>query len=158
MIKLVNILDAALVVILSVFVCWAGAQNNGPVPGPTLPPPVSNVLFTGYQGILQAPATLTIPASGTTSNALYLKGFELSGILLPATFTGTAVSFLASYDGTNFYPLKTTTAGTTLSYTVTQNTFAAIAPADFAGVLYLKIVSNATEAAARTLKLSIRGI
>ena len=148
---------------MAVIVMWGFGSymhdaNAQAVNGPTIAPPVSKSVLTGYQGIFQPSVAVTIAASSTTSTLVYLKGFELTGILLPTAFTGTAVSFLASVDGTNFYPLKTTTSGTSLSYTVAPSTFQAINPSDFAGVNYLKIVSNSSEAALRTLQLAIRGI
>lgn len=113
---------------------------------------------SGYQGNFNPNLTATIGASGTTTGAIPLGGFCLCGILFPATFTGTAITFLASPDGTTYKVLKATTSGTTLSYTVAQDTFAAIDPKDFQGVNYLKIVSGSTEGSARTLKLAVKGL
>ena len=127
------------------------------VSGPTLSPPVSKLL-SGYQGYYDPNVVATIAASGTTSTPIWLKGFELTGIVIPATFTGTAITFQASLDGVNYYTLKNTYSGAAVSYTVTTSSFYAIAPADFAGVNYIKIVSGSTEGSTRTLNLATRGL
>ncbi len=101
--------------------------------------------------------TITIPISTTTTGALYCNGSVLCGLLLPATFTGATISFLASMDSANFKVLKSSTSGTTLTYTVTQDTFSAIDPKDFQGVNWLKIVSASTEGAARDIVCFLRG-
>lgn len=114
--------------------------------------------FSGYQGNLSNDVEVAIPISGTTTPAIPLNGFSLVGITTPATFTGTALTFLVSNALAGTYvPLKTTTSGTALSYTVTTSSYYAIDPKDFAGVAFLKIVSGSTEGAARTLICSIKG-
>jgi hypothetical protein len=118
----------------------------------------ANNYFTGYNGQMNNAVTTTIASSGTTSAAVTLKGFSLVGILLPATFTGTTLTFTVSVDCTNYFALKTSTSGTSLSYTVAQGTYAAINPVDFYGVNCLKIVSGSTEGSARTLTLAVKGI
>lgn len=123
--------------------------------------PLSNAVsaqyITGYQGNFNPGYATTIAASGTTTGVINTGGFALCGILFPAAFTGTTVTFQVSVDGTTFVSLKTTTSGTALSYTVAQGTFAAINPQDFQGVKYLKIVSGSTEGSARTLTLALKG-
>lgn len=119
--------------------------------------PSSNLL-KGYQGEMIPNVLATISASGTTTGIINLHGFTLTGILLPTTFTSTTLTFLVSVDGTNFYPLKTTASGTSLSYTVAQGTYAALNPVDFYGVHYLEIVGGSTEGSARTLTLALKGI
>lgn len=99
-----------------------------------------------------------IPISTTTSGILYCNGSVLCGILLPGTFTGATINFLVSVDSFNFKQLKSTTSGTTVSYTVTQDTYAALDPKDFQGVNWIKIVSASTEGAARDLVCFLRGI
>lgn len=114
-------------------------------------------MFTGYQGQFNPNVPAVIANGQTTSAAIKLLGFVLCGIQLPAAFTGATISFQASYDGVTFGALKSTTSGTTLTYTVTQGTYCAIDPKDFQGVAYLKIVSASSEAADRTLALSVKG-
>lgn len=113
---------------------------------------------SGYQGQFNTAIDAVIASSGTASAAIDLAGFTLCGILLPAAFTGTALTFqVSSAIGGTYVALKSTTSGTSLSYTVAQGTYAAIDPKDFQGVRFLKVVSGSTEGAARTLKLATRG-
>lgn len=102
---------------------------------------------------------VTIFTGGTKSSVVDLLGYSLVGIIIPAAFTGTALSFETSdaADGT-FVPVKSTTSGSALSYTVAQGTYAAIDPKDFAGVRFIKFVSGSTEIADRVIKISMKGI
>lgn len=120
-------------------------------------PNVNGNIKTGYQGYFNPALIATIASGQTASGIITLGGLVLCGILLPAAFTGTALTFEASVDGTNFSLIKSTSSGTSLSYTVAQGTFAAIDPKDFYGVNFLKIVSGTTEGGARTLNLAVRG-
>lgn len=101
----------------------------------------------------------TIPISTTTSAAISLKGMALVALKMPAALTGTAITFTAcdTIDGT-YVPLKVTTSGTALSYTVAASGYYAVDPAAFQGIPFLKIVSGSTEAAARTIVLSLKGL
>lgn len=123
------------------------------------PGPAFSATYTGYQGVFLNPVSTTIASSGTKSAVIKLNGFVLAGISLPTTFTGSTITFEAcdTAAGT-FQVVKSSTSGTTLSYTVTQNTFVVINPADFYGINFLKIVSGSTEGATRTLKLSLKGL
>lgn len=121
--------------------------------------PVSTAVLTGYQGYFQPAVTTTITASGATSAAIPLKGFVPVGIYLPATFTGTTLTFTACDTAAGTYlVLKNTTSGTSLSYTVAQGTYVALDPKDFAGVNFLKLVSGSTEGSTRTLKIALKGL
>lgn len=112
--------------------------------------------LSGYAGQMN-PALATTIANGQTKSAVVnLNGFTLVGILLPAAFTGTALTFEASIDGSNFFPVKKSD-GNSVSYTVAQGTFVAVDPKDFYGVQYLKVVSGTSEAGARTLNLAVKG-
>lgn len=113
-------------------------------------------MISGYQGNFQPFVATTIANGAQESAALTLGGFALCGILLPAAFTGTALTFLASdaVDGT-FVPIYN--AAGALSYTVAQARFIAIDPKDFQGVQFLKIKSGSTEGGLRTLKCALKG-
>lgn len=113
-------------------------------------------MVSGYLGN-KTQKTATIASGGDTSDAIDLQGFSPCGILLRG-FTGTALTFLACDTiGGTYVPMKSTTGGSALSYTVAQNTFAALDPKDFEGVQFLKIKSGATEAADRSLVVSLKG-
>lgn len=96
-----------------------------------------------------------IAASGTKTAAVDLRGMTLVGFYLPATFTGTAVTFEASADNSTFISVRDG-AGNALSKTVAQNQFIPLDPALFLGIQYLKLVSGSTEGAERTIKLALR--
>jgi hypothetical protein len=100
--------------------------------------------------------TPTIASGQQASSVIHTKGNSLCGILMPAAFTGTALTFLASVDGTNFFPIYN--ANGALSYSVAQGQYVAINPQDFYGVQYLKIQSGSAEAATRSLICSLKGI
>ncbi len=118
---------------------------------------MANTYSSGYQGNFNPAAPAVIALNGTVSAAIHLGGLVPCGILLPAAFTGVALTFQASVDGITYVVLKSTTSGTSLSYTVAQGTFCAVDPKDFYGVNYLKIVSGSSEGAARTLNVALRG-
>lgn len=103
-------------------------------------------------------AAASIAMSASASGAIYMGGLSLVGIQLPAAFTGTALTFQVSLDGVTYQPLYTSTSGTALSYTVAQGHFVAINPQDFYGAIYIKIISGSTEAAARALLVSLKGL
>lgn len=125
-------------------------------PAPAL---AASKFLSGYQGLMNPLQSLVIANGAQESAALNTGGMTLVGILLPAAFTSTTLTFEVSdaIDGT-FVLLKSTTSGTTLSYTVAQGTYVALDPKDFQGVQFLKVKSGSAEGAARTLKLSLKGL
>jgi hypothetical protein len=116
-----------------------------------------SAFLNGQPGTLLPNSSVTIASGQTTSPAIACGGLVLCGLFIPAGFTGTSISFLASQDGTNFFPVKSTTSGTALSYTVAASTYAAIDPKDFQGINFLKIVSGSSEGAARQLYAALKG-
>ena len=100
---------------------------------------------------------VTISSGGTKSNALDVGGHGLVGMIMPAAFTGTSVTFEGSWDGTNFFPIYNTD-GTQFSATVSTSRLIAFAPSDFVSCRLVKIVSSSTEGADRVINLIIRGL
>lgn len=100
---------------------------------------------------------IVIPISTSNSGVISTAGLSLCGIQMPAAFTGSALTFLAcsTVDGT-YLPVYNGSGA--VSYTVAASRYIAIDPKDFYGILFLKIVSGGTEAAARTLICSMKGI
>lgn len=95
-------------------------------------------------------------SNGTTvSSRADLVGSVLTQIQIPAAFTGTAITFQSSHDDTTYQPLYND-SNTQLSITVAAGRNYNIAPTDFAGCRYLKVVSNASEGADRTVVLICR--
>jgi hypothetical protein len=99
--------------------------------------------------------TVTIASSGTTSGAIDLQGLGLVGIIMPAAFTGTTISFQLSNDNTTFYDVYNTD-NVQLKVTVTQGRAYLLTPGDLIGVRYLKIKSGSTESGSRTITLLTR--
>lgn len=101
--------------------------------------------------------TVVIANGGTASAIISTSGMQLVGCQIPAAFTGTAISFTVAtaVDGT--YQELDNASGK-VTYTVAQGKYISIASADFAGVQFFKIISNASEGAARSLVCSMKGI
>jgi hypothetical protein len=93
----------------------------------------------------------------TTSGALDLADNTLLGIMMPAAFTGTTLTFTASADGVTYAALYDST-GAAVSVTVSTSRYIYIDPVIFAGVRYVKIVSGSAESGARTLALVVRPV
>lgn len=115
--------------------------------------------ITGYLGNFNPAVNVTIANGAQSSSLVKLNGFALVGISTPAALTGTAITFEScDVTGATCVPLKVTTSGTALSYTVTTSSYYAIDPAPFQGVQYLKLKSGSAEGAARTLVVSLKGL
>lgn len=102
--------------------------------------------------------TATIASSTTTSSAIDLGGTTLAGIQLPASFTGTSITFQAATTLGGTYQTVITSGGSTVSVAVTAGRFVTLSPSDFAGIQFLKLVSSASEAATRTIELVTRPV
>lgn len=102
-------------------------------------------------------AAASIANAGTASAAIPTQGLSLVGIQLPAAFTGTAITFQGSVDGTTYQPVYSTISGTALSYTVAQGRYIAIDPAPFYGLAYIKLVSGSSEGGARAFFVTLKG-
>lgn len=101
--------------------------------------------------------TPVVIANGqTTSAAIDLSNGSPCAIYLPASFTGTALTFTASTELAGTYQSIRNADGTALTLVVAQGNMYKLAPADFIGVKYLKIVSDSSEGAERTINVAIR--
>lgn len=115
-------------------------------------------IFASYQG--NYPQNLfhdvaTIANGGTTSSVVDLQGRGVVAIIIPAAFTGTAITFSMSHNNVTFQVCYNT-ANTALTATVTQGRTYMIAPTDLIGARYLKIISNAAEGAERAISVISR--
>ena len=102
---------------------------------------------------------IAIASGQTTSGEADLSnGRTLAGIIMPGTFTGTALTFTA-YDssGGTFNAIYGDT-GTAISVTCAASRYIAVDPAVFAGVRYLKVVSGSSEGGNRTVRLVVRNV
>lgn len=116
-----------------------------------------SALESGYEGVENPAVAFSIASGQQVSSIIKCGGFTLCGILLPPAFSGIALTFLASVDGVNFYPVVNTYAGTPLSYVVAQGEFVAINPVDFYGINYLQVKSGSSESALRNCFASLKG-
>jgi len=97
---------------------------------------------------------ISIPASGTTSDAATIPmSLNLAGIDVP-TMTGTSMTFLGSIDGSNYFALY---EGSTLySVASPSGRYIALDPAVVSTAKFLRVVSSSTEPSARPLTLVLR--
>jgi len=98
---------------------------------------------------------VTISNGTTTSNAVDLQGRGLLAIILPAAFTGSAITFQISVNNSTFFAVYNT-ANSQLSMTVTQGRAYAFDPSDLLCARYLKLVSGSSEGADRVITLISR--
>lgn len=97
--------------------------------------------------------SVTIASSGTASAEADLGGTTLVGVMLPATMTGTTLTFTAALtSGGTFNPV-TGSNGSALSYTIAGAKYLAIDPALFHGIQFIKAVSGSAEGADRAITL-----
>lgn len=98
----------------------------------------------------------TIANGQAKTGVIDLAGLTLVGIALPTAFTGTGLTFeCAEAAGGTFRPVRKVD-GTSVDYTCAQGDFVAIDPKDFHGVRFLKIVSDANEAAQRSVLVYVK--
>lgn len=113
--------------------------------------------FTLAGGASKANLTATIASSGTTSGVVTLGSATITGIVLPAAFTGTTLTFQVSADGSTYVALYDST-DTLETMTVTQGHGYSVNPTVFAGWPYMKVVSGSTEGSSRTITLVTRPV
>jgi len=112
--------------------------------------------FTGYKGNFNPLSFVVIGPGQPYSSVVICGGFTLCGVLLPAAFTGTQISFFTSqFDGGSLQQIVN--AAGPVVYTVAGGEYVAIDPKDFYGVNFLVIKSNANEAAERDFYVALRG-
>lgn len=105
-----------------------------------------------------AVTTATIANGQTTSSAIDLSGTTLVGIQLPASFTGTSLTFQAATTAGGTYQTVIDGSGTTISRAISQGRYLTLNPIDFAGIQFLKVVSSASEGGQRNLELISRPV
>lgn len=98
--------------------------------------------------------SITIASGETVSGAFYAADAAHVAVELPATFTGTTLTFQVSTDNTTFQVLRDF-QGNVVTAIVTQGVSYDL-PEELVGWHYLKIVSGTAEGAARTLKVVLR--
>jgi hypothetical protein len=102
--------------------------------------------------------TATIASGQTTSAAVDLSGTTLVGLQMPASFTGTSVTFQVATSAAGTYQSMTSSTGSALTFTVAGGKYVAANPTDFAGVQYFKLISGSSEGADRIIELVTRPV
>ncbi len=97
-------------------------------------------------------ATIT----ATSSESLALVGIVPTGLVLSVAFTGTELSFTGSTNGTDFYVLKDESGGAVTLPLTGSSGYYNLNEEQFVNCLYLKIISNGTEASPRAVQLIVR--
>jgi hypothetical protein len=99
--------------------------------------------------------TGTVGLTGTTSDPFSCgAGSQIPlALLTPATLTSVTFKFQGSIDGTSYYPIYY--ESTEYSVTVATSRWVALDRRAFEAVRYIKITSNASEAALRTIGVII---
>ena len=94
-------------------------------------------------------------ASGQSkSDGFNLVGRVPTALYMPATFTGTSITFEASWDGVTFVPLHAVTGGV-YSVAVGASRCLALNHTNFYGVKFCKVVSGSTEGGAREILMAL---
>ncbi len=102
-----------------------------------------------------SPAVVKIESGATTSSSQDLGAQGLVGIIMPAAFTGTAITFQGSMDNVTFTSLYNSN-NSAYSITVSASRYYILWPADFLGCRSVRIVSNGAEGALREITLVMR--
>lgn len=103
---------------------------------------------------LQDQLTATIANAATVSDAQYIGDKIPVALQMPAAFTGTAMTFQGSWDGTTYQAINT--AGSAYSETVAASKMIYLDGSKFIGFRFIKLVSGSTEGAQRLVGIMIR--
>lgn len=103
------------------------------------------------------PYTLTIANGDTDSEAFDCGGVTLKTIIMPSAFTGTEITFKISPDGVTYYDYYNID-NVKASITCSAGRAYGLGAIDFYSIKFLKIISNAAEAADRDFILLTKSI
>lgn len=99
--------------------------------------------------------TATTNSGSVSSTGVDLGGTQLQAIVTPSSLDGTSFTFYASADGST-YNVMTNQQGTTISATVAASRYVSMDPTvNWRGARWVKLVSNSTESAARSITLVV---
>lgn len=94
----------------------------------------------------------TILNGQSDSDTVSLNGTSIAGLYVPSAFTGTELTFQASFDGTNFFVVQDG-LGTAIAVTVSPSIYVPLSPQSFYGIRNLRIISGSPEASDRVLSV-----
>jgi len=102
-------------------------------------------------------ALIDVSEDASNSEGVNVENMLLCGVVFPATMTGTGITFDYSVDNSSWVDVFETD-GTEVSYTVSAGNVVRIDPSGwaFASNGYIRVTSDATEAADRKIKLLFR--
>ena len=97
---------------------------------------------------------IDVSEDASNSTGVQTDGLLLSGIVFPATMTGANVTFDFSFDGSTWVDVAETN-NTEVTYNVSAGNVVRVDPSGwaFASAGFLRVTSDATEAADRTIYL-----
>jgi hypothetical protein len=98
--------------------------------------------------------TVTIASGAATSGALDCDGRTLCGVILPAEFDGTALTFSVSTTLAGTY-YSLCDGGAAYSITVAASQYVRLDPAIFAGVRFIKFTSGTNQATTDTILTAV---
>lgn len=99
---------------------------------------------------------VVIANSAQLSGAANLTGLRLAGIVMPAAFTGAALTFEVSHDGTTYQELYWNDIAYSVTVAAAKNV--SLTMNAFWPWQYVKVKSDSAEGAERTLTLILRPI
>ena len=107
--------------------------------------------------MISKPALIDISADASNSLGVSTDGMLLCGIQFPAAMTGTSVTFDFALDNSSWADVVETD-GSAVSYSVSAGDVVRVDPSGwgFASNGYLRVTSNGTEAADRSIVLHFR--
>lgn len=100
--------------------------------------------------------TVSIANGASESDAVFIHGTTLIGIVMPGSFDGTSLTLHGSLDGVTFQPLYKD--GIDMAITVAAGKHVVIQPADLISSEWIKPVASSTQSAQRQLTLALRAL
>lgn len=94
--------------------------------------------------------TVVIPSGGTESESIRIAGGSVSAVLFPAAMTGASVTFEASFNGNDWFPING------VSVTVNTGEASPIDPTAVYAWPFIRVVSASAEGADRTIKVVVK--
>jgi len=98
----------------------------------------------------------TIALNGTKTEGLDTHNCQICGVEIPSALTGTAISFEESVDGVTYLNVINPADGADYSVTIATPGYHPLDNDVFHGCRFLKIVSNGSEAAERSIGLRVK--
>jgi hypothetical protein len=96
--------------------------------------------------------TATIPLNGSTTGTVVCTKYQLLGVHIPASFTGTSITFACSFNNeAAFNPVCQKGTATAYSITVSPGRYIPVDSDLFRGVEFLRLTSGSIEVAARDI-------